>query len=157
MGNLLSSNMRRLVRFPALAWVLGIFLFYELVNIVTTGFHTTLYYAYLYRAQVNWWELGFSSFLALVIGALVALTSVTAYLRYQERKRCQEGTVLAGIGAVGGLVTGFCPICTVSVVGLLFSSLGIGFSLGSLPFQGIEVQLLTIVLLSVSLWLLERR
>ncbi len=149
--------MRRLFRFPALAWVLGIFLLYELLNILATGFHTTLYYAYLYRAQVNWLELGFSSFLALVIGVLVGLTSVSAYLQYKERQACREGTVLAGIGALGGLVTGFCPICTVSVIGLLFSTLGIGFSLGSLPFQGIEIQLLTIIILSVSLWFLERK
>lgn len=149
--------MHRLFRFPALIWVVLIFIVYTLVNILTTGFHTTLYYALLYRAQVNWWELGFSSFLALLIGTLVGLTSVAAYLRYRERKQCEEGTVLAGVGVMGGLATGFCPICTVSILGLLLSTAGIGFSFGSLPFQGVEVQLLTLVLLSVSLWLLERR
>ncbi len=149
--------LRRLFQFPTFGWVLGIFLGYELLNFFVTQFSQTLITAYFYRDTVNWGKLGLSITLALLIGILIALTSVSAYLKYKERRHCREGTLLAGVGTIGGLVTGFCPLCTVSIGGLLLSAFGVSFSLGSLPFQGVEIQVLTVIVLCVSLWVLERK
>ena len=65
--------------------------------------------------------------------------------------------VLAGAGSVGGLIVGVCPLCVTGLVPLALGLLGIGFSFASLPFQGIEVQVLVVIVLFVSLINLSRK
>ena len=94
--------------------------------------------------------------MSLLIGFLVAFNSVYVWVLYRERKRCTEASVFAGLGTIGGLATGFCPLCVTGLFPLLLSLFGVSFSFASLPFKGIEVQLLAVILLLVSLWLLRR-
>ena len=77
--------------------------------------------------------------------------------KYKERKRCLEGNTLAGIGALGGLITGICPLCVTGLFPLIFGLFGISFSLVSLPFKGLEVQVGVIILLSISTYLLSKK
>lgn len=134
-----------------------IFLIYLVVVFVLSGFYNTIPLLILYASSVSWLSLGLSILLSLVTGALVALTGVSLYAAYQERKKCKEAGVLAGMGAFGGLAVGVCPLCITGLFPLIFSLIGVSFSFATLPFHGIEIQVLNIILLSFSLWALHKK
>ena len=140
---------------PYLYFAIGIFLLYLLLNFLISGFYDTIPLIIAYANDVNWLKLGFSIILSLAIGILVAINGVYVYIKYKERKECASGGTIAGLGTVGGLITGFCPLCITGLFPLIFGLLGVSFSLASLPFQGIEVQLTVVVLLFISLKMLK--
>ena len=149
--------MKEVFRKPFVYWFIGIFILYVLLNIFLSGFYETIPLILLYANTVNWLKLGVSLTLTLITGLLVALVSVLAFIRYKERKQCKEGVALASAGGIGGLAVGVCPLCVTGIFPLLLSFFGISFSFGSLPFQGIEVQLIVILILSASLYILNHR
>jgi len=126
-----------------------IFLVYLMLNVIVSGFYNTLPLILVYAKTVNWLKLGFSLLLTLIIGFLVSINGVLIYVKYKERKRCR-GIGTAGVGTAGGLIAGVCPLCVAGLFPLILGLLGISFSLGSLPFQGIEVQILVILILFIS-------
>ncbi len=137
-------------------WVIGIFLLYLLINVMFSGFYTTFQLIIRYAGTVNWLKLGISIILTIVIGFLVSMNAVLWYIRYKERKECASGGTLATLGTAGGLITGVCPLCVVGLVPLVLSALGITFSFATLPFGGIEVQVLIVILLGASFKILTR-
>ncbi len=149
--------MKRVFKRPYLYWFIIIFILYLILDIFISGFYNTLPLIFKYSKTVNWFKLGVSLFLTLLIGFLVALNSIYVYVLYKERKQCGEGKALAGVGVVGGLVVGVCPLCVTGIVPLILGIFGTSFSFASLPFQGVEIQVLVIVLLIMSLWMLRRR
>lgn len=152
-----NKMIKQAFRKPALFWILGIFVIYIIINLFISGFYQTLPLIIKYASTLNWIELGISLLLSLSIGFLVALNTVVAFLRYRERKKCLEGSVAASIGTLGGLATGFCPLCLTGLFPLLFGLFGVTFSFASLPLKGVEIQLLALVILLTSLWMLERK
>ena len=149
--------MRRVFQKPYVYWLIGIFVFYLILNVFVSGFNDTIPLIIAYASTVNWFKLGISLILTLVIGVLVALNAVYVYILYKEKKQCKEGKVLAGAGSVGGLIAGVCPLCVTGLVPLILGFFGIGFSFASLPFEGIEIQVLVIAVLSFSLKILSRK
>lgn len=149
--------MKRVFSRPYLYWFVVIFVFYLLLNILLSGFYNTIKLVIIYASTIDWFKLGISLILTLAIGFLVALNSVYVYVLYRERKRCKEGKALAVTGGIGGLVVGVCPLCVTGLIPLIFGFLGIGFSFASLPFQGIEIQVLVVAVLVLSLHLLRKR
>jgi len=53
-------------------------------------------------------------------------------------------------------VAGVCPLCVTGLFPIIFGLFGLSFSLASLPFKGLEVQVVAIVLLLSSLYLLRK-
>ena len=149
--------MKLLFKKPFVYWFIGIFILYVLLNIFLSGFYETIPLILLYANTVNWLKLGASLTLTLITGLLVALVSVLAFIRYKERKQCKEGVALASAGGIGGLAVGVCPLCVTGIFPLLLSFFGISFSFGSLPFQGIEIQLFVITILVLSLYILKHK
>lgn len=136
-------------------WFFGVFIFYLVLNILISGFYETIPLIVIYASTVNWLKLTLSFILTLAIGFLVALNTLVIYMKYKERKKC-KGTGIAGVGAVGGLIVGVCPLCVTGIFPLLLGFAGIGFSFASLPFEGIEIQILVIVILLISLYILTK-
>lgn len=134
-------------RKPYVYWFFGVFIFYLVTNVLISGFYNTIPLILAYAATVNWFKLGISLFLTLVIGLLIAFNSVLIYVKYRERKKCKKEMTLSSAGAIGGLAVGVCPLCVTGIFPLLLSLVGISFSFASLPFQGIEVQVFVLVLL----------
>ena len=149
--------MKILFKKPYIYFVFLIFLIYIILNIFVSGFYNTLPLILVYAKTVNWFKLGFSLFLTLIIGILIAFNSVLIYIKYQEKKRCKEEIVLSSIGGFGGLISGVCPLCITGIVPLILGLIGISFSLASLPFQGIEVQILVVFVLTISFFSLSKR
>lgn len=138
--------MKELFKKPYIYWLIGIFLFYLIINLFFTGFYRTIPLIIFYAKTVNWFKLIVSLLLSLFIGFFVAINSIYLYLRYKERRKCAKGATTTGIGVIGGMVTGVCPLC-VSLLPIILGFIGISFSIASLPLQGIEIQAVVLVLL----------
>ena len=155
-GKLEKQKMKRVFQKPYLYWFIGIFFLYLVLDILISGFYDTIPLIVNYASTVNWFKLGMSLFLTLLIGFLVALNFVYVYILYKERKQCKEGKTLAAAGGVGGLVVGVCPLCVTGLVPLIFGLFGVTFSFASLPFEGVEIQILVVLVLLISLKVLNR-
>src|SRR3989338_4667810 len=142
--------MKKILQKPYIYFVIIIFLVYTILNFYISGFNNTFILILKYASTVNWLELIISIIFSLTIGILVALNSVLVYVKYKERQKCKNQTVLAGLGAIGGLATGFCPLCITGLFPLVLGLIGITFSFASLPFNGLEIQFCIIVLLIIS-------
>lgn len=141
--------MKRVFRKPYVYWTIGIFVLYLILNVLISGFYNTLPLILIYFKTVNWLKLGISLILTLVIGFLVSINAVLIYIKYRERKRC-KGVGVASAGTIGGLVVGVCPLCITGIVPLVLGLIGVSFSFASLPFGGIEIQILIALILFLS-------
>ncbi len=139
--------MKGVFKKPYIFWLVGIFVVYLILNILISGFYKTIPLIIIYIKTVDWFKLFVSLILTLAIGAFVAVNGVLAFMKYKERKHCREGAALGGVGAVGGLAAGVCPLCVTGLLPLLFGAFGVGFSFASLPFGGIEIQVLVLIVL----------
>jgi len=138
--------MKLIFKKPYIFWLVGIFLAYLVLNLFFTGFYKTIPLIIFYAKTVNWFKLAISLVLSLFIGFFVAANSIYLYLRYKERRKCKKGVITTGIGAIGGVVVGICPLC-VSLFPIILGLIGISFSIASLPFEGIEIQAVVLILL----------
>lgn len=141
--------MRKVFQKPYIYWFVLIFILYLFINVLISGFYKTIPFILIYFRTVDWLKLGISLSLTLIIGFLVALNSVLIYIKYKENNRC-KGIKSSVIGSAGGLITGVCPLCITGIMPFIFGVFGISFSFASLPFQGIEIQILVILILFVS-------
>ena len=149
--------MKLTFRKPNIYATIIIFVIYLLFLTLLSGFYKTIPLIIVYAGTVSWAKLSLSIFLSLIIGLLVAVNAVDIYIKYQQRRQCKEAGTVATIGTVGGLVAGVCPLCVTGVFPLILGLLGISFSFASLPFQGIEIQVIAIFLLLISLYLLKKK
>ncbi len=141
---------------PYVYLTLVIFLIYIILNIFISGFYQTVPLIIAYATTVNWFKLIISLILSSAIGILIAVNFTYIYISYKERKKCLEGATATSIGTIGGLITGVCPLCITGLFPIIFGLFGVTFSLASLPFQGIEVQLAIIILLLISYKMLKK-
>mgnify|MGYP001603402680 CR=1 FL=1 len=143
---------------PYIYFIVLIFLIYIGLNALLAD--SFIKSVLIYYKTVNWTKLGISLALTIAIGILVAINSVYFYIRYKEKtnlKKCKNAGVVGGIGTIGGLAAGICPLCVTGLLPLILSVLGISFSFASLPFEGIEIQFAVLFLLIVSLYMLEKK
>lgn len=148
--------MKRVFQRPYRYWTIGIFITYLVIVILVSGFYNTIPAIIVNASTVNWLKISLSLLFSLTIGALVAINSVYLFILYKARRQCRSAATLTSVGATAGIITGICPLCVTGLIPLLFGFFGVSFSLGGLPFQGLEIQLLTIFLLGLSLFLLRR-
>ncbi|MEK6914373.1 MAG: hypothetical protein AABW83_01870 [Nanoarchaeota archaeon] len=141
--------MKEIFRKPYIYWFFIIFLGYLFLNFLLSGFYKTIPLIIIYIKTINWLKLGMSLFLTLIIGILISVNSILIYIKYKERRKC-NGLKIAGAGAVGGLIVGVCPLCVTGIFPLILSLIGISFSFASLPFGGIEIQILVFLILLIS-------
>jgi len=142
---------------PYIYWIFGIFVLYLILNILFSGFYDTIPLVIFYFKTVDWFKLGVSLILTLLIGFFVAVNSVLVYILYKRKKECKNGVAAAGAGGIGGLIVGVCPLCVTGLFPLVLGALGISFSFGTLPFQGIEIQILVLGVLIWGYWILKNK
>ena len=142
--------MKEIFNKPYIYYLFLVFFIYIFIDILISGFYDTIPLILIYANTVNWFTLGFSLLLTLSIGVLVALNSILLYLKFKERKKCKKEITINSIGGIGGLVTGVCPLCITGIVPLILGFIGISFSLASLPFGGVEIQVLVVIILLIN-------
>ncbi len=133
-----------------------IFFLYLFFNIILSQFYITLQYIPRYLETIQWWKLIAAGILTLIIGFLVSLNVLLLYFQFQQRRHIKKQSVIVSIGTVGGFATGVCSACVAGFFPFLLGLFGISFSFLSLPFQGIEIQVLIIVLLGVNSYFLDK-
>lgn len=147
--------MRFIFKKPYILWFLGIFFLYLVVNVLISGFYDTFYGILLYYKTINWLKLGLSLILTLLVGFFISVNLVYSAVLYKKRKSCKKGVAATGVGGVAGLAVGICPLCVTGLFPLIFSLLGISFSFALLPLEGIEAQILVLVILLTGYYLLK--
>ena len=144
--------MKRIFRKPYVFWTIGIFFIYMAINVSVSQFYITIQYIPYYLNTIHWGELVLGAILSITIGILISVNMVYTYIRYKERKKYGAEGALTCAATIGGLATGVCSACVAGIVPLIFSLMGLSFSWLSLPFKGMEVQVLVIVILVLSLY-----
>ena len=142
---------------PYIYFFILILIVYLTLNILISQFYVTLRYIPRYIDTINWFELTLSILFTLVIAFLVSLTILLSYIKYKQRQKIKKGVAIAALGTTSGFAAGVCTACVAGVFPFIFSLFGISFSWLSLPFKGLEFQLLVIILLLTSLHLLNKR
>ena len=134
-----------------------VFLGYLLLAVFVSGFYNTLPLILRYASTVSWFKLSVSFLLTLAIAFLISLNAVLVVARWREKRACQRETAVGSIGTIAGLAVGVCPLCVTGLFPLFLGLFGVTFSFASLPFQGLEIQVFIVVLLSVNVYFLRRR
>jgi len=95
------------------------------------------------------------NFLIVLLVPLVVNLSIMKFKDLKEVSTATGGSV-GILGIFSGLLGGACPGCFVGLFPAFLGLFGITASLSVLPFYGLEIQVLSIVLLMISVWLLTR-
>ena len=90
----------------------------------------------------------------LLIPLLVGLNVVLMILKIKELKAITGS--MSAMGAFGGVLGGACPGCFAGLFPGAMGLFGISATLGDLPFNGIEIQVASALLLTLSAVLLSK-
>ncbi len=146
--------MNRAFKVPYIYFTIGIFFTYIIINIILSKFYVTLSYIPYYLDTLNWPKFILSIFFSLVIAFLISINTVYMYILYKAKKKVSKEGYLTCAATIGGFATGVCTACTSGIIAALLSIFGFSWSL--LPFQGLEIQLLIILILITSLWMIRK-
>lgn len=125
-------------------------------TIVSLVSFTILYYLMLYNVSQKSLEIFIQmnglnyTFLSLILNVVIAVLIGTFVTLLNYRMESKNGI----IGNIGALIGGFsagCPTCGA----VLFSLIGFPLVLMSLPFRGLELKVLSIMILAVSVYLMS--
>ncbi len=128
-----------------------VFFFYLLLNIYVNKIHVTL------PTLVNSTIFIPFTFFLLVVAFLVAINVNLVIYRFKELKKMSKSSGGLGVlGVLGGLLGGACPGCFVGLFPAVVGLFGVTASLGSLPLYGIEIQMISVIILLVSFYFLTK-
>ena len=153
----MKTGWSKVTKKPYIYWLIGIFTIYLSLNVLISGFYETIQFIPYYLKTIHWGELLLSFIFSLTIAALISINSVYSYIKHKQRQQVRKEGVMTCVATVGGFATGICSACITGIIPLIFSAFGITISYLSLPFKGLEIQLLVIVLLGTSLYFLQKK
>lgn len=128
-----------------------IFLFYIFINIFLNQTYTLIP---MYKNFAKTFLIPYLFFNFLLIPFLVALTINLTVLKFKELKTLHGGFASGGIFA--GVLGGACPGCFAGLFPAFLGLFGITATLGNLPLFGLEIQILSFILLSIAIIFLTR-
>lgn len=150
--------MKELFKKPYVYWMGGIFLVYMLLNIWLSKFYEVLFQIPYFLDTLNWSELLLSFILSLTIGILIAINMIFFIREYKKQKLLtKKQGFFTSLGMLGGFSTGVCSACISGFFPLIFGLFGIGFSWAFLPFNGVEIQFLSIGFLGINLMMITKK
>ena len=130
-----------------------IFLIYNFLNIYFNGVHVSLQELSSFSL---WFLIPFALFTFLITPFLAGLTITLAIFKIKEAFTLKS-TGIGMAGLFGGILGGACPGCLVGLFPAILGIFGIaGTSLSVLPLYGLEIQLLSIALLTWAILLLTK-
>mgnify|MGYP001613982565 CR=1 FL=1 len=148
---------KKIFKRPYIYFLILIFFGYLILNVIISQFYITIQYIPKYLETIRWGELLLSGIFSLTIGILIAINSVLIYIKFKERKKIKKQALLVSLGTVGGFATGVCSACVAGLFPLIFGLFGVSFSFLSLPFKGMEIQLLIIGILIINIYILTKQ
>ena len=127
-----------------------IFLLYLTINYFINGFSETAPVFFSFNLNIIIPLIIFNLFIAVLVGVTINLI----YIKFKEYKKIHKGHGFSSLGMFVGLLGGACPGCFAGLFPAFMGLFGITASLSSLPLFGMELQLLSIILLLISIYLL---
>ena len=106
----------------------------------------------IYAEMSGFWYTAFSVIMSLIVAVMAGIYLALFLFRraiIKEKKNLGHATTSAG-GVTTALIASGCPSCGAPV----FALFGFPLALTSLPFRGLEIKLLSILLLSLAIYLL---
>jgi len=139
---------------PYVFYFIIIFLLYIIINILINQTYITFgVFFSIYRPSFYIPYIIFN----LVVAFLVPLNINLIIIKVKEISLVSGAEGFSILGVIGGLIGGACPGCIAGLLPSISGILGVaGFSLYNLPFHGLEIQVLSIVLLIIGALLLSR-
>jgi len=95
-------------------------------------------------------------FLTIIISFLFGIIVNLLRKRLKDSRDVRKSIGLAPAGVVVGILGGACPGCVSGLLPLVFAFFGFSFSLLSLPLNGLELLLFSIILMVISLYYLTK-
>lgn len=95
----------------------------------------------------------------IIIALLVPITIILIVLRVRELQEINsiaKGGSVSLIGTFIGILGGACPGCFAGLLPAIVGIFGSSFALTDLPFFGLEIQMLSIILLIISISILTK-
>ncbi len=93
--------------------------------------------------------------ITLLIGAGIALTWTIIAYKLKQMVSVRKDAGMTAVGIFGGLLGGACPGCFVGLFPTLAGVFGITATLSSLPFFGFEIQVLTLIIVLITLYIIS--
>lgn len=125
--------------------LLSTYLIYYFFN----GFYSFFNYQIRYYPYLN---ILFTLILALLFGINLALIM----FRFKEIKKYNNESGTGIFASILSLFSAGCPVCSFTILSFLIPGLSVTFSLAILPFKGLEIQLLGIIVLLISIFVLTK-
>jgi len=145
------DNIKKVLRGKYLVSFLLLFLLFLGLNIYFNDLYVT--YEILFNLSYG---IPFI-FLNLAIGTLIGLNINLFFFKYNESKNLnKKGSGLSSLGIFLGFLGGGCPGCIAGIFPAFLGLFGISAGLGILPFNGFEIQIFSVGLLFLSVFILSK-
>ncbi len=130
---------------------------------------TFIIYLILAIALINYFFLGFELFFqqatyaffnllaTLILAFLFGINLALVIYRFKEIKKYNNESGTGIFTTIISLFGAGCPVCSFTLVSLLIPAFGTTFSLAILPLKGLEIQLIGIVVLLISIYILTKK
>ena len=92
------------------------------------------------------------AFLTILIGVVVALNFTLVAYKLKQIIGIKKETGMTMFGAFGGMLGGACPGCFVGLFPSLAGAFGVTATLSALPFKGYEIQVVTLLIVLIVLY-----
>ena len=129
---------------------------------------TTLIYLGIYYLIINYFLTSFSLFfttyvksyaypafiLNIIVAILMGVNSSLLIYRMKEFATDKKSSMMSGVGIFAAALANGCPGCFAGLFPVILSIFGISATLSILPFNGLELQGLSAVLLGASIFFL---
>jgi len=133
------------LRKPYLFYFISIFIAYILINTLINQTYETFS---IISGFSKMFIIPFLLFNFLVVPLLVALTINLSIIRFKELKSMNNAASSSTfLGVFGGVLGGACPGCFVGLFPAILGLFGISATLSVLPLYGLEIQIISSVLL----------
>lgn len=125
--------------------VLSTYLVYYFFN----GFYLFFNYYLKYYPYLN-------SLFTLILAFLFGINLALIIYRFKEIRKYNNESGTGIFTSIISLFSAGCPVCSLSILSLLIPGIGSVFSLAILPFKGLEIQIMGIILLLTSIFILTK-
>ncbi|MAG16109.1 hypothetical protein CMO88_03540 [Candidatus Woesearchaeota archaeon] len=134
-----------------LLWFLVFLILYFGLNLWVNQFYEILPFFLSYRLS---FVIPYFLFTLLIgIGIALNLTIMTYKLKQVMALKKEAG--MTAVGAFGGMLGGACPGCFVGLLPTVAGVFGVTATLSSLPFLGFEIQVPTLIIVLVTLYIIS--
>src|SRR3989344_3335578 len=125
--------------------LLSTYLIYYFFN----GFYSFFNYSIKYYPYLN-------ILFTLILSFLFGINLTLIIFRFKEIKKYNNESGTCIFTGIISLFSAGCPVCSLSILTLFLPGIFAGFSLAILPFKGLEIQLLGIIVLLISIYILTK-